>query len=223
MGAHHKLAPDRSTATKKPNKAKENIHVHDGKHPSTETPPQNHGARHQKQRAEGKVEASARVSSSSPSSPRLRSSVNGRKISNTGGLGPDGGGDNTHRNPDAPVTTTTEGQHQKRHRGAQRSGVDYPNHPHGVDVARVGREGSSKSASSPSESGRPSSQQPSVWDVGQPATGLADIDSASTMNGLLDREVRRDRPRSTVAGWKGSCLHCQRMAQFRGLRHWVER
>lgn len=181
-----KLVHDSKTATKQPKKANANNHAHDGKHPSAEGLQLSHGARQQQQRAEGRVEAGARVSSSS----RLRSSLDGRKSTRAEGIGPGGGGDNTHRKSENIVTTALDGRHQQQHQGVQGAGKGL-HEPQRVDVARGGREGPSTSASSSSERNRFSFEHPSVWDVGQPVTGLAEVDSASTMNGLLDREVRK--------------------------------
>eukprot|EP00903_Cladosiphon_okamuranus_P011485 g10817.t1 len=51
---------------------------------------------------------------------------------------------------------------------------------------------SSTSAPPPSESDRLLPEHPSVWEVGQSVTGLADVDTVSTMNGLLHREISEE-------------------------------
>lgn len=191
VGPQQKPAHGRSTATQQPKRVRANKRVHDGKYLSSESLPLKHGARQQKQRAKRKVEADKRVSSSSSSSSKSRSSPGRRKSTRAGGVGPGGGDGKARRKPDTPVTTTVEERYRQRHRGTKGSAAG-PHHPKRAEIARGGREGSSTSASSPSESGKFSYEHPSVWDVGQPVTGLADVDSASTMDGLLDREVGKE-------------------------------
>lgn len=197
-----------------PRQVEAKTRIQDGQHPTTESVQPDHGARHRKQRAEGKLDASTRVSPSS----RLKSSSDGRTTARGRG-GPGGGGDNTYRKSGTPVTATTEQRRQQRHRGAEGSGAD-PHHPQHVDAAHGARIGPSTSVSSSSENDKASSEHPSAWDVEQPVTGLANVDSASTMNGLLDREVsKRQGPRG-ILGWAFLCLHRQEQPMFRGRRLW---
>lgn len=196
LGSQQELARNTRSAMQQPIEVKANNHAHDGNHPRAKSFLQHsHGARQHSQSEEESVEESARVSSSSS---KLRSYLDGRKTTRAADDAQDGGGDNIHRKADTPVTTTTEGRPQQRHRGAEGAGAD-PHNPQRVDIARGGREGSSTSALSTSESDWLLTEHPSVWDVGQPVTGLAKVDSASTMNGLLDREVRKSQAERYLA------------------------
>ena len=183
-GRQQRLASDRATATQHPQKAEANKHIHHRKHPSAKSPQPGHGARQQKPRSKGKVEASER--GSSPPSSTLKSSLDRRQSTRAGGGGSDVGGDTTHRKPDTPVTTTVEGRHQQRHRRA--------------------RGGLATSASSTGGGKSLLSEHPSVRDVGQPVTGLASVDSASTMKGLLYREVRKRQNEECLAEQLGVCI-----------------
>lgn len=192
--------------------------------PSSDSLQQNRGGRGQRDAA--KMAASARESMSATSKSsfdrkreaaeaRGRGGGTGDRIaaaaSGVVGSG-DGGGSTTLKNR-SPATLTPR-QQQQRHRGIGDdphvgtplpSGAN-PNHPQRVGAATDnvdnGRDGSSTPASSSlssslSESnGLPYEENP----VGLPVKGLADIDIAATMDGLLDREVRKIQSEAIYTG-----------------------
>lgn len=185
-GMQETIPRDRGTATKQPMEASDNNHIHHSIHPSAENVQLERGARRRQQPADEKAAVGTRVSSSSSSTRAGGEGSNGDGDSG-------GGGDKKHRRTGNPVTATQERRYQQHHLGTEGSGTE-PHHPQIVDMARGGWEGSPTPLSSSPKSDSFSSEHPSVWDVGQPVTGLADVDSASAMNGLLDREVRSGMP-----------------------------
>ncbi|CBJ30981.1 Mannosyl-oligosaccharide 1,2-alpha-mannosidase, family GH47 [Ectocarpus siliculosus] len=131
------------------------------------------------------------------------------------------------------VNTVAEGRHQQQHGFDDASMVEVPSPPE-TDAVQVQRAAVSQSSVVDEQDGSllPSSLKQdklsyeggglSAWGVGQPVTGLADVDITSTMNGLLEREIseamreesdRLGRERAAVIRaamdllWKGYSEH----------------
>ncbi|CAN0450818.1 unnamed protein product, partial [Ectocarpus sp. 12 AP-2014] len=138
----------------------------------------------------------------------------------------DGDGVNT-------VAATAEGRHQQQHGFDDASMVEVRSSPE-TDAVQVQRAAVSRGSfvDEQDRSLLPSSLRQdklsnegegiSAWGVGKPVTGLADVDTASTMNGLLEREIseamqeesdRLGRERAAVIRgamdllWKGYSEH----------------
>lgn len=215
-------APGRSREQREqPKTTRADNRAHGRKFPSSDSMRLNRSA--QGRREAVKMAESARESFSAT----LRSSVNGqREGGEAGGRGKDigstaaaaaivdrlgdGGGDTNPNIGSLDMVTTRQ---QQRHRGlddAPRTEAFLPSgadpihpHPHRIGAKRGnavdGRDGWSTSASSPSSSSE-SKGLPYEDPVGHPLTGLADIDIATTMDGLLDREARKEPVRGGVVG-----------------------
>lgn len=158
-----------------------------------------------------RVEAHKQDSISRVTTPSSGLSSTSDKVHGGGGGG-EGGGQGPTREGVAVVSgdgdgvnTVAEGRRKQRHGFDDASMVEVPSSPE-TDAVQVQCAAVSQSSVVDEQDGLlPSSLKQdklsneggglSAWGVGQPVTGLADVDIASTMNGLLEREVR------FVSGW----------------------
>ena len=192
-----RLVP-RQTVGKRRHKEGTQKNAHSGSRSTLESLQQNDGAKEPRQLPAENFEAAPRASSSL----RLRSSLDERRRgeargggrgSTTTAAGPATGGNIATRNKSKERTTpAVPRQHQQGHQRIGDPGRDKHLRP-ATDPGRPQPVEESPTSSS-AESSRFSSESPSVWDVGRSLAGLADVDVVSTMNGLLEREVRKSQP-----------------------------